>query len=157
MTLRSHTSDIWIFEVIFVVCRLLKKNNIFNKTESFVGRNTSNHACQILCSKSNCENMYYWFFLLEITVVKKKMKNVIACSAHCYLYQRSRFKILLPWICVTLADYMLCLSPDIAIAYYFCCRTKGMWRYYSHTWRSIYNISKIMWWTSTCLLYNGTE
>jgi len=29
------------------------KNIIFNKTESFVGRNTSDHACQIFCSKSN--------------------------------------------------------------------------------------------------------
>ena len=33
------------------------KNIIFNKTESFVGRYTSNHACQIFCSKSNCETM----------------------------------------------------------------------------------------------------
>jgi hypothetical protein len=46
------TSEIWIFEVIFVVFRLMK-NIIFNKTESFVGRNTSNHASQIFCSKSN--------------------------------------------------------------------------------------------------------
>jgi hypothetical protein len=29
------------------------KNFIFNKTKSFVGRNTSDHACQIFCSKSN--------------------------------------------------------------------------------------------------------
>jgi hypothetical protein len=36
----------------------------------FVGRNTSNHACQIFCSKSNCETIYHWFFLLEITMVK---------------------------------------------------------------------------------------
>jgi hypothetical protein len=36
MTLRSHTSEILIFEVIFVVFRLMKKNNIVNKTESFV-------------------------------------------------------------------------------------------------------------------------
>ena len=67
----SHTSEIWIFEVIFVVFRLMK-NIIFNKTESFVGRNTSDHACQIFCSKSNCETMYHWFFLLEITVVKMR-------------------------------------------------------------------------------------
>ena len=38
-------------------CRLMK-NIIFNKTKSFVGRNTSNHTCQIFCSKSNCETMY---------------------------------------------------------------------------------------------------
>jgi hypothetical protein len=49
-----------------------------NVAESFVGRNTSNHACQIFCSKSNCETMYHWFFLLEITVVKIMNKlNVI--------------------------------------------------------------------------------
>ena len=29
------------------------KNIIFNKTESFVGRNTSDNAGQIFCSKSN--------------------------------------------------------------------------------------------------------
>jgi len=60
-----------MFEVIFVDFRLTK--NIFlNETESFVGRNISNHvACQIFCSKSNCETMYHWFFLLEITVLKK--------------------------------------------------------------------------------------
>jgi hypothetical protein len=28
------------------------KNIIFNKTENFVGRNTSDHACQIVC----CDN-----------------------------------------------------------------------------------------------------
>jgi hypothetical protein len=58
------------FKVNFVVFRLMK-NIIFNKTESFAGRNTSDHACQIFCSKSNCETMYHWFFLLEITMVKK--------------------------------------------------------------------------------------
>ena len=46
------TSDNWIFVVIFVIFRQ-KKNIIVNKTERFVGRNTSNHACQISCSKSN--------------------------------------------------------------------------------------------------------
>ena len=40
------------FEEIFVCFRLMK-NIIFNKTKSFVGRNTSDHACQIFCSKSN--------------------------------------------------------------------------------------------------------
>jgi hypothetical protein len=34
--------------------------------------------------------MYYWFFLLEITVVKI-MINLNICSAHSYLYPRSRF------------------------------------------------------------------
>ena len=78
------------FEVIFVGFRLLK-NIIFNKTKSFVGRNTSDHACQIFCSKGNCETMYHWFFLLEITVVKI-MNNLNVGSAHSYLYPRSRFK-----------------------------------------------------------------
>ena len=38
------------------------KNIIFNKTESFVGRNTSDHACQIFCNKSNCEVNASLFF-----------------------------------------------------------------------------------------------
>ena len=66
------------------------KNIIFNKNESFVWRNTSNHACQIFCTKSNCETMYHSVFLLEITVVKI-MNNMNDCSAHSYLYPRSRF------------------------------------------------------------------
>jgi hypothetical protein len=45
-----------ILEVIFVVFRLMK-NIIFNKIESFVGRNTIDHACQIFCSKSNYETV----------------------------------------------------------------------------------------------------
>jgi hypothetical protein len=81
------------FEVIFVGFRLMK-NIIFNKTKSFAGRNTSDQACQIFCSKSNCETMYHWFFLLEITVVKI-MNNLNVCSAHSYLYPRSRFKLVL--------------------------------------------------------------
>jgi hypothetical protein len=36
----QRTSEIWNIEVIFVVFRLMK-NIIFNKTERFVGRNTS--------------------------------------------------------------------------------------------------------------------
>ena len=66
------------------------KNIIFNKTKSFVGRNTSKHACQIFCSKSNCEIMYQWFVLLEITV-DKIMNNLNVCSTHSYLYPRSWF------------------------------------------------------------------
>ena len=77
------------FRSDFVVFRLMK-NIIFNKTESFGGRNTSNHACQIFCSKSNCETVYHWFFLLEITV-PKIMNNLNVCSTHSYLYPRSRF------------------------------------------------------------------
>jgi hypothetical protein len=69
----------------------LMKNIIFNKTECFVGRNTSDHACQTFCSKSNCETMYHWFFLLEITVAKI-MNNLNVCSAHSYLYPRFRCK-----------------------------------------------------------------
>jgi hypothetical protein len=41
------------YEVIFVSFRL------FNKTKRFVGKNTSDHACQIFCSKSNCETIYH--------------------------------------------------------------------------------------------------
>jgi len=67
------------------------KTIIFNKTESFIGRNTSDHACQICCSKSICETMYHWFFLLKITVAKI-MNNLNVFSAHSYLYPRSRFK-----------------------------------------------------------------
>ena len=68
------------FEVIFVVFRLMN-NIIFNKTESFRGRNTSNHVCQIFHSKSNRETVYHWFFLLKITVAKI-MKNLNVCSAY---------------------------------------------------------------------------
>jgi hypothetical protein len=35
--------------------------------------------------------MYHWFFLFEITMVKI-MNNLNVCSAHSYLYHRSRFK-----------------------------------------------------------------
>ena len=66
------------------------KNIIFNKNANFVGRNTSDHACQIVCSKSNCETMYHWVFLLAIIVVKI-MNNLNVCSAHSYLFPRSRF------------------------------------------------------------------
>ena len=55
---RSHTTEICFFEVIFIVFRLMK-NIIFNKTESLVGRNTSDHVIQIFCSKGNCETMYH--------------------------------------------------------------------------------------------------
>jgi hypothetical protein len=82
--------EILIFEVIFVDFRLMK-NIIFNNTKRFVGRNTSNHDCQIFWSKSNCETKYHWFLLLEITVAKI-MNNLNVCSADSYLYPRSRFK-----------------------------------------------------------------
>ena len=82
--------EICIFEVIFLDFRRMK-NIISNKTESFVAqRNTSNHACQIFCSKSNCETMHHSVFLLEITVVKI-MNNMNVCSAHSYLFPQSRF------------------------------------------------------------------
>jgi len=79
------------FEVIFVGLRLTK-NIIFNTTKSLVWMNPSYHACQILYSKGNCETMYHWFFLLEINVVKI-MNNLNVCSAHSYLYPRSRFNL----------------------------------------------------------------
>ena len=58
VTERSHTSKIWIFEVNFVVFRLMK-NIIFNKTKSFLGRNTSDHVYQIFCSKGYRETIYH--------------------------------------------------------------------------------------------------
>ena len=58
----------------------------FNKTDSSIGRNTSNHACQIFCSKSNFETMYHWFFLLEITVVKKWTIWMFARSTAIYTH-----------------------------------------------------------------------
>jgi hypothetical protein len=67
------------------------KNIIFNETESVRGRNTSDHVCQIFCSKSNCESVYHWCFLLEISV-SKLLNNLNVCSSHSYLYPRSRFK-----------------------------------------------------------------
>jgi hypothetical protein len=75
----------WIFEVIFVDFRLTK-NNFFNKIESFVGRNTSNHDCQIFYSISNCETMYHWIFLLEITVVKKTPIWIFAPPTAIYVH-----------------------------------------------------------------------
>ena len=77
------TADLWncmshdqrdLKEVIFAVFRLMK-NIIFNKTESFVGRNNSDHAFQIFYSKSNYESMYHWFSVLEITVAKIIIPN----------------------------------------------------------------------------------
>jgi hypothetical protein len=74
----------------FVAFRLMK-NIIFNKIESFVERKTSEYACQMFCSKCNCETMHHWCVLLEITVVKI-LNNLNVFSAHCYLYPRSPFK-----------------------------------------------------------------
>ena len=68
------------------------KNIIFNKTERFVGRNTSNHACEIFCSKITVKQCVIDFFLFEITVVKI-MNNLNLFSAHSYLYPRSQFKL----------------------------------------------------------------
>ena len=68
----------------------LMKNIIFNKTKSFVGRITSDHACQIFCTKSNYETVYHLIFLLEVTMAKI-MKKLNVCSAHSYLYPLSRF------------------------------------------------------------------
>jgi hypothetical protein len=77
------TSEIWIFEVIFVEFRLMK-NIILNKTESFVTMPVKYFAPKVT------ETMYHWFFLLKITVVKI-MNNLNVYSAHSYLYPQSRF------------------------------------------------------------------
>ena len=87
---KGHIPKKFEFSKWFLEFLRLMKNIIFNKTKSFVGRNTSNHACQIFCSNSNCEIMYQWFVLLEITVVKV-MNNLNVCSTHSYLYPRSWF------------------------------------------------------------------
>jgi hypothetical protein len=80
----GHIPQKFEFSKWFFIDFWLMKNIIFNKTGNFVGRNTSNHACQIFSSKGNCETMDHWFFLLEITVVKI-MNNLNVCSAHSYL------------------------------------------------------------------------
>ena len=85
-----HMTKIRIFEVFFVVFIPIK-NIIFNKTENIIRRNTSDHGCQISCSKSNCETMYNWFYIFETTVVRI-MNNLNVCSAYNYLYHRSWFK-----------------------------------------------------------------
>jgi len=55
------------------------KNIIFNKTEGFVERNTSNHACQISCSKSNWNYVSLIFPLPDH--VFKIMNKMNVCSA----------------------------------------------------------------------------
>ena len=84
--------------VIFVDFRLMK-NGIFNKTEGFVGKNTSNHACQIFCSKSNCETIYHWFFLLEITMVKI-MNNLNVCTPTAIYTHGPGLRTTVPLVCV---------------------------------------------------------
>jgi hypothetical protein len=87
----SHTSEIWIFEVIFVVFRLMK-NIIFNKTESFVSwRNTSDHACQIFSSKNNSETMWNYVTLMFPPRDNRGQNNKQSECSHSYLYSRSRF------------------------------------------------------------------
>ena len=71
---RSHTSEIWIFEVIFVDFKT--DEYFFNKTEV-----SYKHARQIFGSKSN--KLCIVDFCSEITMIKKKL-NV--CSAHSYTH-----------------------------------------------------------------------
>jgi len=136
--------------VIFIDLRLMK-NIIFNKTESLVGRNTCDHACQIFCSKGNCETMYHWFFLLEITVVKI-MNNLNVCSAHSYLYPQFRFN----WVFIALASSVVCHGFEPRLG-----QTKdyeiGIW-YFSTKHTTLLSDSKVwMAWdenvsVSTCIL-----
>jgi hypothetical protein len=88
------------------------------KTESFARRNTSNHAFKIFCSKINCEPMYHGFFILEITVVKI-MNNLNVCSAHSYLYTRSRFNTSYVCFIFILCDFFLSLI-DISLRIPLC-------------------------------------
>ena len=80
---KGHIPQKFEFSKWFLYILDWRRIFFLNETESFVGRNTSNHACQIFFAKSNCETMYHWFFLLEVTVVKK-MNNLNVCSAHSY-------------------------------------------------------------------------
>jgi hypothetical protein len=97
------------------------KNIILNKTESFIWRNTSDHACQIFCSKINCATMYmfHWFFLLEKTVVNI-MNNLNVCSAHSYLYHRSRFKLYIYIEYVNTSPQIRIILSHIQCAYMYC-------------------------------------
>ena len=60
-----------------------------------VSSHVGNSICfsvYILCTHTEITSpTHHWFFLLEITVVKK-MNNLNVCSVHSYLYPRSRFK-----------------------------------------------------------------
>jgi hypothetical protein len=87
-----------IFEVIFVVFRLMK-NIIFNKTESFVGRNTSNHACQIFCSKSRAVKLCRILKISEVCLghighVTYSFININ--KSMCSLYKKIRYKLHFP-------------------------------------------------------------
>jgi hypothetical protein len=84
---RSHTSEIWIFEVIFVDFRL---TNIF-LTRLKV---SCNHARQIFGSKRNWNYVSsIWFFLRDN---HGKKRNLNVCSAHSYTHGPSQFDPLLP-------------------------------------------------------------
>ena len=72
------------------------------------------YACQIICSKSNCETMHHWFFLLEITVTKI-MNNLNVCSSHSYLYPRYRFNY-------ATCYWNACARPGKWVVIYMCVR-----------------------------------
>ena len=70
-------------------------NIIFNKTESFVGRNTSDHTCQILCSKSNCGNIYVsLIFPPRDNRGKKKKKRMFAPPTAIYTHGPGLMKVI---------------------------------------------------------------
>ena len=129
VTWSSYTSEIWIFEVIFVVFRLMKKIFLI-KTKRFVGRKTIKHACQIYSSEVT-ENIYHCFVLLEITMVKI-MNNLNLCSTHSYLYPRSRFKLILYHTSIEIFLYLYIINTifnwRIAILKHMSLMTK--WRYF---------------------------
>jgi hypothetical protein len=57
--------------------------------------------------------VYHWFVLLEITVVKT-MNNLNVCSAHSYLYPRSRFNFMDTNICYL---SMLTITPPMWLCF----------------------------------------
>ena len=78
--------------MIFVDFRLVK-NIIINKTGNFVERNTSNHACQIFCSKSNCE--MYVSLMFPPQDNRGQNNEQSECLLRPQLYPRSRFTLAL--------------------------------------------------------------
>jgi hypothetical protein len=56
---KGHIPQRFEFSKWFIVVFRLMKYIIFNESERFVGTHTSDQACQIFCSKGNCETIYH--------------------------------------------------------------------------------------------------
>jgi hypothetical protein len=59
--------------------------------------------------------MYHWFFLIEITVVKK-INNLNVCSVHSYLYPQFRFNA---WPLLSKRNEIYSLSHKVFFTYRF--------------------------------------